>query len=216
MRSRPIRLLLTCLGTALALAGALALPTVEPTYQERYRPIHVDGPVGQMLTTRDFRIRVRQVVLADSLLVTRLSAGDKGREDVIGTESVWVVIIADVGAMRKSLETSLLEGGEIHTSDGSTYRKEGTISAKDADNLDDPVPLGPTFTQRFFFQVPRDRLTGAYFEVTKDALTWDQPDPWQVQWFLPAARVDLGFDTPARTADALRHAGRYRVPGKVY
>lgn len=215
---RRLRLLLTCVGTALALAAALALPNLAPTYEERYRPIATDGDVGQMLTNRDFRIRVRQVVLANSLVAKSQTTGLASRKRVIGTESVWVVIVADVGSERKELEATLLEGGEITTSDGSTYRKDIAMPAKDDNDLDDPIPLGPTTTQRFFFQIPRDRLTGASFEVTMEDLKFsDDPKPWEEQWFLPAARVDLGFDSPERTREALRHAvNQFPVPGVVY
>ena len=217
--ARSLRLLLTCLGTALALAGALALPTTAPTYEERYRPIATDGHVGQMITTRDFRIRVRQVTLANSLVAKEHTTGLSSRTRVIGTESVWVVIVADVGAERKKLEdTSLLEGGEVHTGDGATFRKDiGMPSTGDLDD-EETIPLGPTTTERFFFQIPRDRLTGASFEVTKDELKFaDDPKPWEEQWFLPAARIDLGFDTPDRTRQALRKVtGRLPIPGTVY
>lgn len=214
----PLRLLLTCLGTALALAGALALPTTHPTYEERYRPIVTEGRIGQMVTTRDFRIRVRRVVLANTLVAKAHTTGLASRPRVIGTESVWVVVVADVGAEQKKLDAGLLEGGEIHTGDGSTYSKETGMPPKDDDDLDDPVPLGPTTTQRFFFQIPRDRLTGSTFEVTQEGLKFgDDPKPWEEQWFLAGARVDLGFGTPARTQDALRHAtDRMPVPGTVY
>ncbi|HEY3687212.1 MAG TPA: hypothetical protein VGL93_29515 [Streptosporangiaceae bacterium] len=213
----PLRLLAICIGTALALAGALALPSIRPTYQERYRPIHSDGRIGQMITTRDFRIRVRQVVLANSLVANATTTGLASKPRVIYTESVWVVIVADVGAMRKKLDATMLEGGQIVTRDGTIYKKDAGMPAKDG-TLDDAIPMGPTLKQRFYFQVPRDRLTGAYFEVTKDALNWDDdPQPWQEQWFLPAARYNLGFDTPAATANALHHAAeRMPVPGTVF
>ena len=215
---RPLRPLLTCVGTALALAGALALPTAAPTYEERYRPIATGGDVGQTLTNRDFRIRVRQVVLANSLVAKARTKGLASRERVIGTESVWVVVVADVATERKELDAGLLEGGEITTSDGATYRKDIGMPARGDKELDNPIPLGPPTTQRFFFQIPRDRLTGASFEVTMEDLKFaDDPKPWEEQWFLPAARVDLGFDSPERTREALRHAvDRLPVPGVVY
>lgn len=215
---RPVRLLITCVATALALAGALVVPTLKPTYEQRYRPIATEGRIGQMITTRDFRIRVRQVVLANTLVAKSHTTGLASRERVIGTESVWVVVVADVGAEREQLEATLLEGGEVHTGDGLTYRKEIGMPAKDDNDLDDPIPLGPTTTQRFFFQIPRDRLTGATFDVTKDQLKFaDDPKPWEEQWFLPAARVDLGFDSPERTRYALSHVvDRLPIPGTVY
>lgn len=211
--SRPLRLLLTCFGTVLALAGALWLPTTKPTYEQKYRPLATGGHIGQMITTRDFRIRVRKVVLADSLLTRKSDiATERSTPRVARTDGVWVVIVADVGAEREALEASLLEGGEIHTADGATYRKNSELPAKDANDLDDPVPLGPTKTQWFYFELPRDRLTDATFEVTKDQITFiDDPSPWGEQWFLPAARVDLGLDSVARTRNALRHLA-HRLP----
>lgn len=220
IRSRPLRLLLTCLGTALALAGALAVPATRPTYQERYRPHSTDGRVGQTLTTRDFRIRVKQVVLANSLVATEHDWGKPAVRKRIGTDGVWVVIVADVSAMRKKISSANgLEGGELHTADGSVYRKESSLPSIDyLTDTDDLIPLGPPRTERFFFQVPRDRLTGARFQVTLDQLKWwDDLQPWDEQWFLPAADVDLGLDDPARTRAALSHAAEnYPVPGQVY
>lgn len=208
---RRLRLLLTCIGTALALAGALWLPTTKPTYEQKYRPLTTTGRVGQMITTRDFRIRVRQVVLANSL-------ADGGQ--VIPTDSVWVVLVTDIGAEREVLDDPL-EGGVIHTADGSEYRADAGLPSNTNPILsddNDPVPLGPVKPQWFWFQIPRDRLTGATFEVTKDRITFvDNPSPWGEQWFLPGARIDLGFDNPRRTADALRHAvSRYPVPRTHY
>lgn len=217
-RSSPLRLLATCVGTALVLAGALALPTLKPTYQERYRPIHSDGRIGQTITNRDFRIRVRQVILANSLVANAHTTGLSSKPRVIYTESVWVLIIADVTSMREKMDVGMLEGGQVVTRDGTVYKKSVGMPAKISGGLDDPVLMGPPMKELFAFEVPRDRLTGAYFEVTKDELKFDDdPQPWQEQWFLPSARVGLGFDSPAATADALRHAKeRYPIPGTVY
>lgn len=214
---RPLRLLLIYVCTALALAGALWVPTLAPTYEQRYRPIATEAHLGQMTTTRDFRIRVRRVLLARTLLQRHVDLLSKQppKTRVLATDAIWVVIVADVGAEREKLEATLLEGGEIHTADGSMYVKDLDLPAKgNSHDLDDAIPLGPTKVQWFYFQIPPDRLTGATFEVTKD--TTDVPDdPWEEQekWFLPAARLDLGFDTPAETRNALRHAAdRLPIP----
>lgn len=213
----PLRLLLTYLGTALALAGALWLPMTKLTYEQKYRPLATEAHIGQMVTTRDFRIRVRRVALARSLAENHLDllSGKPAKQRIVRTDGIWVVIVADVGAERKALDAELLGGGRIHTADGTTYTKELSLPAKGTNaTLDDPIPLGPTQTEWFYFQIPRDRLTGATFEVTKDQITYlDDPSPWGEQWFLPAARLDLGFDTPAQAQDALRHAAdRLPIP----
>lgn len=217
---RPLRLLLVCLGTAFALAGALAVPATRPTYEERYRPMATDGTVGQTLTTRDFRIRVKQVVIARTLTVDVHPFGKPAVRKKVGTEGVWVVIVADVGATRKKLSSATgLEGGQVITADGSIYRKESSLPSIDySTNTDDMIPLGPPRTERFFFQLPADRLTGARFRVTMDSLKWwDDPKPWEEQWFLPAACVDLGFDDAGRTRAALDHAvDSYPVPGRAF
>lgn len=219
-RRSPLRLLLVCLGTALALTAALALPTSHPTYEERYRPLATKGKVGQTLTTRDFRIRVKQVVVARSLAApVRDAARHRTVRRTVGTEGVWVIIVADVGATREKISSANgLEGGQFVAADGSIYRKESAMPSIDfTKNLDDMIPLGPPRTERFYFQVPRDRLSGGRFLVTRESLKWwDDPKPWEEQWFLPAANVDLGFDDPDRAQDALGHAvERYPVPGQV-
>ena len=219
-RRSPLRLLLVCLGTAFALAAALVVPAARPTYEERDRPMATTGTVGQTLDTRDFRIRVKQVVVANSLVVDSHPWGKPATHKKVGTEGVWVVIVADVGATRKKISSANgLEGGQLRTTDGSIYRKEISLPSIDSTkDLDDMIPLGPPRTERFYFQIPRDRLAGARFLVTLDSLKWwDDPKPWEEQWFLPAADVDLGFDDAARARDALDHAvDSYPVPGRAF
>lgn len=214
---RPVRPLLTCLGTVLALAGALWLPTTKPAYEQRYRPLATEAHIGQTVTTRDFRIRFRRVAVADTLLQKHfdLITDQAPKPRVLGTDGVWVVIVADVGPERTKIDLGQLQGGEIHTADGTTYTKDIDLPPKgSSSSLEDPVPLGPMQTQWFYFEIPRDRLAGATFEVTKDQIGYfDDPSPWGDQWFLPAARLDLGFDTQAEARNALRHAAdRLPIP----
>lgn len=201
-RYGPVRLALICLGTALALAGALAVPATRPDYRERYRPMATDGPVGQTITTRDFRIKATKVLVGRSLVAKLFTTGLKTGTREVRTDGIWVVVIAQVGATREALST--VPYGYLHTRDGSRYRTDTELAGTMI--KDDAIPLGPMHTTHFVFQIPPDRLAGARLDVTKDDLAWPA-EPFAEQRFTPQARIDLGFDDH-RAARAVRTAPR--------
>lgn len=181
-------------GGTVLLAGAMWLHSVRPELRAAaLDPIRTGGTIGEEIATRDFSVRVDEVVAARSL-APGFSLGGK---PPVGTDGVYLIVRLSATAEREPLQ---LGSAELETPGGYRFREDPRTS--------DVSVSRPTFqpmiwtSTKLLFELPKDRIEGAHLVVGTGGL---------LPQLSSAADIDLGIGED-RAAELLRKAPeRYKV-----